>query len=213
MFADEVRQKIEKLRAMDQDLMLFGADHHQYRFNPPLAKMDLMGFEERNRISLPEDYKDFVLNVGNGGAGPCYGIYPLLLDHNVHHGMSGDDRIDVSLPFPHSKDWDEDWPGTIDWDSGQKPDDDLAGEYFDNRHISGALCICHYGCGDFFLLVTHGSERGNIWVDGRRNYSGIFRGGFEDSERGRAISFSRWYVSWLDRSLEQLTGEGRSRVR
>jgi hypothetical protein len=32
MFADEVRQKIEKLRAMDPELRLFAADHHRYEF-------------------------------------------------------------------------------------------------------------------------------------------------------------------------------------
>jgi hypothetical protein len=74
MFADEVRQKIEKLRAMHLGLRLFAADHHRYEFNPPLAEIDLLRFEERNRISLPKDYRDFVLNVGNGGAGPYYGI-------------------------------------------------------------------------------------------------------------------------------------------
>ena len=210
MFVDEVSQKVEKLRAMDREFRLFGADHHRYRFNPPLAEIDLLGFEERNRISLPKDYRNFVLNVGNGGAGPYYGIYPLLPD-NVHHGMSEDYGIDVSVPFPHSKDWDEGQQGAYDSDAGQSPDDDLVAEYFDNRHIAGALCICDYGCGNFFLLVANGSEKGNMWVDGRLNYSGIFRGGFEDGERERAITFSRWYLNWLDRSLEKLSQAGGGR--
>jgi hypothetical protein len=204
MFVDEVRQKVEKLRAMDQELRLFAADHHRYEFNPPLAEIDLLGFEERNRISLPKDYRDFVLNVGNGGAGPYYGIYPLLPD-NVHHGMSEEYPIDVSVPFPHSKDWNEGWERAYDWETGQSPDDSLDTEYFDSGHITGTLCICDYGCGNFFLLAVNGSEKGNIWVDGRLAYSGIFRGGFEDGERERAITFSEWYLNWLDRSLEKLS--------
>jgi SMI1 / KNR4 family (SUKH-1) len=204
MFVDEVREKIASLKALDKKLRLFGAEHHRYEFSPPFSEGDVLSLEQRHRISLPKDYRDFVLKVGNGGAGPYYGIYPIARDYNVHHGMSGDNGIILSVPFPHTKDWDEDWPREINWDAGERPSDDQDGDYFDNRHISGALCICQYGCGDFFLLVVNGNEKGNIWVDGRRNYSGIYRGGLEDGEREQAVTFSRWYLNWLDRSLAKL---------
>jgi hypothetical protein len=207
MFVAEVRQKIEQLKALDKDLKLFGADHHRYEFNPPLEQEALSSFEERNGISLPRDYRDFVLKLGNGGAGPYYGIYPLLLDYSIDHRMKGNNRIDLSVPFPHSKDWDPDWPHEIDWDRGERPSHELVDDYIGTAHISGALCICHYGCGDFFLLVVNGSEKGNIWVDGRTNYAGIFRGGLEDGER--LVTFSRWYLNWLDRSLAELEGNRR----
>jgi hypothetical protein len=162
----------------------------------------LLIFEERNGISLPSDYRDFVLKIGNGGAGPYYGIYPLLLDHNIDHRMKGNNRIDLSKPFPHSREWDPDWLHGIDWEAGERPDDELTADYFDTAHISGAVCICHYGCGDFLLLVVNGSEKGNIWVDGRTNFSGIFRGGLEEGEG--LVTFGGWYVNWLDRSLAEL---------
>lgn len=77
-FAEEVLQKIEQLRSMDAALKLFGAGAHRYRFNPPLEPEAVAAFEASQALRLPEDYRDFILNVGNGGAGPCYGIYPFL---------------------------------------------------------------------------------------------------------------------------------------
>jgi len=206
MFSDTVKEKIEILKGIDKDFKLFGADHHHYEFNPPLTLEDVSSFEERNRISLPEDYRDFVLNVGNGGAGPYYGIYPLRLDYNVDHRMKGDNQIDLSAPFPHSKDWDQDWVNEIDWDAGEKPDDDLLNDYFDTKHISGALCICHYGCSDFVLLVVNGKDKGNIWIDGRGNYSGIYPEEIKDGER---VTFSTWYLNWLNNRLEELADNRR----
>jgi hypothetical protein len=203
MFSDEVKEKIEILKRLDKDFKLFGADYHRYELNPPLTQKDVSSFEERNQISLPIDYRDFVLTLGNGGAGPYYGIYPLRLDYNIDHRMEGDVQIDLSAPFPHSKAWNQDWIDRIDWDGGESPDDDLMDGYFYTSHISGALCICHYGCGDFLLLVVNGREKGDIWGDGRGNYRGIYP---EETKDGEGVTFSTWYLNWLDACLEELAG-------
>jgi hypothetical protein len=109
-FSEEVLQKTEQLRSMGAALKLFGAGAHRYRFNPPLEPEVVAAFEASQALRLPEDYRDFILNVGNGGAGPCYGIYPLLPEGSIHHGRSNKDhaRIDLSVPFPHAGDWDAD---------------------------------------------------------------------------------------------------------
>src|SRR5688572_19502657 len=81
-FSKEVLQKIEQLRSRDAAFELFGASTHRYKFNPPLQPEQVAAFEASHAVRLPEDYRDFILNVGNGGAGPCYGIYPLRLECN-----------------------------------------------------------------------------------------------------------------------------------
>jgi hypothetical protein len=34
----------------------------------------LAAFESTNRIGLPNDYRQFLAMIGNGGAGPFYGL-------------------------------------------------------------------------------------------------------------------------------------------
>lgn len=199
-FSEEVLRKMEQQRSRDAGLELFGAGTHRYKFNPPLKPEEVAAFEASHELRLPEDYRDFILNVGNGGAGPCYGIYPLRPEGSIHHGMGNHNRIDLSVPFRHVGSWDADWLSQIDWDAGERPDDRRMEEYLDTRHIAGSLCICHQGCSDFWLLVVKGNEWGHIWMDGRGNFSGIFP---ESGAQGERLSFSRWYLNWLDDYLQK----------
>jgi hypothetical protein len=40
----------------------------------PCQKSELAAFESTNRIGLPNDYRQFLAMIGNGGAGPFYGL-------------------------------------------------------------------------------------------------------------------------------------------
>ena len=203
-FSKEVLRKIEQLRSRDAALELFGASTHRYKFNPPLQPEQVAAFEASHAVRLPEDYRDFILHVGNGGAGPCYGIYPLRLEGNIHPGMTLRNPIDLSIPFPHGDSWEADWIDQIDWEAGERPDDSRIEEYLDTRHIAGTVCMCHRGCGDFWLLVVKGNEHGHVWMDGRGNFSGIFP---ESAARGERLTFSQWYLDWLNDCLKE-AGDG-----
>lgn len=54
-----------------------------------MSEPDLSAFESCHRVRLPTDYRYFLARVGNGGAGPFYGLEPL--------GTFG---YDLSKPFP-----------------------------------------------------------------------------------------------------------------
>lgn len=201
-FANEVRRKLQELRAADPDYQRFAATTHRYELNPVLKPEAVAAFEDEHRILLPEDYKEFLLTLGDGGVGPYYGVYPLL-EATTEHRFTARKPIDLSSPFPHNAAWDESWPDAINWDEGERPDDDTLLDYLDPRHISGALCISQFGCGDFLLLVVNGAERGNVWFDGRGNYSGLFP---EEGTGGARIGFAEWYMKWLDECLEKKAG-------
>lgn len=74
---NEILEILEKAKHIDSRYELFGADKHKYRLNPPISASFVRSLEEKYEFSFPTDYFHFVTEIGDGGAGPDYGIYPL----------------------------------------------------------------------------------------------------------------------------------------
>lgn len=76
-WAGKLRKQLKRAGEKDSDFSRFGADDHKYRLKPPASEETIAAFETRFGIFLPEGYRNFLLWVGNGGAGPFYGLYSL----------------------------------------------------------------------------------------------------------------------------------------
>jgi hypothetical protein len=124
---------LRRLRAADVQRRVFGSDRHGYRLGPALSEAELVSFESAQRVILPEDYRCFLATVGNGGAGPFYGLELL--------GAFG---RDLSKPFPPT----------------QATDQELE---HDQDDYGGVLEFCHQGCGIYSYLVVNGPTFGTIW--------------------------------------------------
>lgn len=61
MDCEAVRRKLSLLRTREDPLRLFGASSHRYDLNPVQSHADLQTFEEKHRVRLPSDYRDFLL--------------------------------------------------------------------------------------------------------------------------------------------------------
>ena len=72
----EVERILEQARRMDPKLELFGVSDHQYRLGSPVDLSFVLSIEEEYHFRFPEDYVQFITEVGDGGAGPGYGLYP-----------------------------------------------------------------------------------------------------------------------------------------
>src|SRR5262249_36917226 len=102
---DEIIRGMETLRSLDPGLQHFGARAHGYAFNSPLSEGEIAEVETQYRIVLPADYRSFLRDVGNGGAGPGYGVCKLG-EADTGGGMVPWGREqDLSRPFPHSRPW------------------------------------------------------------------------------------------------------------
>src|SRR5262245_31174870 len=90
--------KVEQLRRDDPDCKVYGAWSHRYGSRPPLEARSLLEFERRQGIELPDEYRDFLLQVANGGAGPgCDGLWSLNVEKDY-----GDL---LRRPFPFTDLW------------------------------------------------------------------------------------------------------------
>lgn len=72
-----ILRRIDRLRLLDKNLAVFGAEHHGFSFNPPALDSDLARIEDSLEITFPNELRNVYLEIGNGGAGPDYGLLPL----------------------------------------------------------------------------------------------------------------------------------------
>lgn len=71
---ERVIAKLDLLRMEDPSWWVFGAVNHHYRLGNKLTGLEISALEATYKISLPEEYRLFLQMVGNGGAGPGYGL-------------------------------------------------------------------------------------------------------------------------------------------
>jgi hypothetical protein len=208
-----VLRLLGELDRRDWRRRVFGAAFHQYKLNPPLSDSVVAAFERRYGVSLPEDYRSFVTEVGNGGAGPYYGVLPFGKDDDDHDWEGGGLVGDPSKPFPHTTAWNlpaSFWDGEPDWspDTSIEEQDrlmeawdrELEAHYWNTAIMNGAIPICHKGCALRQWLVIHGDQRGFVWDDYRADNGGIAP---VPSESGKPVTFSDWYMRWLKDSLQK----------
>jgi hypothetical protein len=198
---ERIKTKLAELKKADTKHEVFGSSRHRYKLNPAPTENELKGFESQYGIRLPEGYRNFLLYMGNGGAGPYYGLEELesgLYDDLDH--KNDKDLLNPSEEFPHREAWSLDLPENDD-DGAYREREEV---YFEKRWMNGALRICNYGCGIYINLVVKGPEHGNIWIDDRCNDGGIYPDRYPGNKE--KVDFLQWYELWLDKSLDTIRG-------
>jgi uncharacterized protein (TIGR02996 family) len=199
----EIRKMVAELDEHDPDRTIFASDHHQYHLNRRLTAKRVEQIETRIGCRLPEQYRRFVTEFADGGAGPDYGVKPLraLLK------SSGDAEWidDLAKPFPV--------PASVE----------------EMRQLDGSapgtLPVCEIGCGGYYHLILSGPDRGYMWI---HNPDGDWSPALLDephvpfdpdcsmdvildsairSPQALKLEFVDWYLQWLDESLWKISSQ------
>ncbi len=153
-WAKRILKLLEQAKAKDPDLVRFGAYSHQYKLSAPASEEMIQEFEGQEGIRLPEEYRDFLLFVGNGGAGPYYGLYGVEAEKKELHGSHGSRLYQVrEEPVIYPKMGSEDWDRVADPESRRKGG---AHPYV------GVLPIGSQGCTLMTGLMLAGPYRGQV---------------------------------------------------
>jgi hypothetical protein len=180
---------------------------HDFELLPVLDDQELLATERRLGVRLPEEYRTFLMEVGAGGAGPDYGLFPLRPP-----GPSDLPATDpCALPFRPELTAELDLLERAEPRQADHPDEAAftaahatwtarCDELYDAL-TEGTLCISSQGCGYYSLLVVTGPLRGTVWEDVRAVGEGVVpvRRHGED----RPVSFTDWYLHWLDTAERQ----------
>ena len=166
-----IQQKLAQAKAADKNLEVFGADAHQYHLNPPVSEAEVLAFEKKYGVQLPECYRAFMLTIGDAKvkksdfiAGPYFGLYAF--------GTSVDsllyEKIETYLKAPCNLSPDmtqEEWETLSDpllFSEEEEEDDD--DKYFAERAkvFGGLLPLGSQGCTYEHALVLNGKYAGRV---------------------------------------------------
>lgn len=182
-----------------------------FHLDDPISEEDAARFEAEHGIRLPEDYREFLTHVGNGGAGPCGGVFPLgaMDDGFKFQKWAEKDGFvgKLSSAFPLIEAWNEvpaapdEALAEADADEYDRQMEAASDLYWSSDQVNGAIPICHLGCAIRIWLVVTGPQRGLLWRDGRAEYTGLSPVQLKD---GRRATFASWYMEWLNDQLQGL---------
>ena len=180
-----ISENIKILGQLDAGLSIFGARSHHWKINPPIDKESLRKIESSLGYHLPSTYREYIIEIGNGGAGPYFGVRKLQPDlegdrlERMRREFIGIDEILRRVR-----------------EVGIEIDEDGYYEIFDNllvdEFLSGTWYLAPDGCGHSERLVLHGKEAGSVFSLG--NEGGIY------SEK---IDFLDWMLAWLNKYRSQ----------
>lgn len=186
---EQLQAKLDQLIALDTDFKIFGASSHRYAKDDVVSEEELRELEQDSDFTLPADYRQYLLEVAGGGAGPYYGLVNF-----ENEGMESD-----SCTFSFS-DLADDFPYPDGFQVPPPPSsDDYAAldEYYETYFgpLTGAVPLSDYGCAISIWLVINGPATGTVWKNDRANDGTVTK---------IANSFTEWYEAWLDESLAAL---------
>ncbi len=203
---ERIEKKINKLRSLDPEFRLFGAESHNYKLRGKVEESDIIEFERNNNIELPKGYREFISKIGNGPCGPYYGLVSLsncLLDDLDHPDKNI--LIDTTKPFIHNERWNLDFSDFDESEDEEYFNNKIEKEYFDPKWMNGTIKLSNYGCGITMNLVVNGKEHGHVWVDDRCNDQGIYPDPYSGNKK--RVKFLDWYEYWLDHSIKEIHNE------
>ena len=173
-----IQRKLSQAKAADKDLEVFGASSHKYHLNPPVSEAEVLAFEKKYGVSLPEDYRAFVQTIGDANAqkletiaGPYYGLYAFgtQVDDLLYEGS----EIYLKAPCALSPDMtQEEWESLSDpllTDEEEEDEEEgyvieVEDKYFAERAkvFGGLLPLGSQGCTYYQALVLNGKYAGRV---------------------------------------------------
>lgn len=170
---------------------VFGAEAHGFRLGPPLPEAEVAAFEARHGVRLPAEYRAFLTRLGDGGAGPAYGLLALARAAGGGNGPGPAELLAEPFPYTARIDPYEEDPACIAVLDAEERGE-LSGEEARRRlrrRFAGTVALCDEGCGYLHFLVVTGPEAGRVWLDAEAGDGGLVPLG---------VGFLAWYERWLE---------------
>lgn len=181
-FPERLKKLVQLAKKADRWYRVFGAAAHKYKFNPVVSPAEVRKFEEKNKITLPDDFVKFLTYVGGGGAGVDYGVYTLERiqeEIEAYETISPDSDKTIFDYENYAEKWAEFCTEIHTADNGETY------SYIEKQIANGMLIIGTAGCTYDYAIMCKGKNYGKV--------AGIDWNLFEDKPpQIIADSFSEW---------------------
>lgn len=194
-----LQENLEKLEQKDSKRKVFGSGEawggHHYQLAKCLPVAKIRTFEKKENIQLPEEYVAFLTTIGNGGAGPSYGLMsfkeaiqrenlkklPKSFSKKFLYTSQDAQKIMAAHVAEAAK-------GLQDFERSTLPQPE-----------NGFIFLVSHGCGEYSILVISGKQAGKVWY----KYENAVYADYALIEgKPVQLSFLDWYEKWLDEALK-----------
>jgi len=169
---DTISIRLEKIRLALKEIAKRRAEG-PVQLGVPLALPKVEAFEQRHNVRIPEDFRRFVTELGNGGDGPAFHGWPAFdpdapwLNCPEHWSLPfvhprlaqelAEQELEqkAELAEPEMDEWER-----MDWEEEREQAIKTVIEQISDV---GYINVGDHGCGIFDFLVVTGYERGHIW--------------------------------------------------
>lgn len=172
-----IKDKLITAKNADADCDVFASCEHEYLLNVPVTEEEVLAFERKHSIRLPECFRSFVMVVGNGGissgnsgAGPGYGIFPLGYEYTEYKFLANKCLLDPDMT-------------TDQWKALHRT--------YGHSAFSGVLPVGTEGCTYVYAIVLNGPFKGRVV---NLDYNYIVPPIFTPN----TTNFLDYYEGWLD---------------
>jgi hypothetical protein len=190
----EIESKL--IQAIEEGCRPFGFSNHEFRLNEPVCVDFLESIEAMNGVRLPADYREFIVELGDGGAGPNHGLYRFC------DGLSKG-RLEkhwpeiLGIPFPHESEFYPIFDPAYQtyYDPYHKGPLKISAEdsrwyYYHVDLVAGTIAL-----NDYVRLVVNGPAKGSVWT-----------ACLDDDDDGGGLAkfapdFKTWYTEWIESVL------------
>jgi hypothetical protein len=174
-----IAAKLAAVRAMPALPDAFGVQGHRFELGAPLSEAVVADFEARHEVMLPQAYRLFLTELGDGGAGPGFGLRRLADSCGTDCEPGHLAQASPYLPGPrYQDDWEqrfEDQPGP------------------NRTFLRGTLRMADHGCSLYTQIIVTGAARGRLFNLDDEGPAGPYV--VEDPD------FLAWYERWLDEAV------------
>lgn len=182
----KIRAVLDEAGKLDMDYRAFGTEVHLHLLRQPLPLKELEAWEEQAGVALPEDYKTYLTCLGNGGAGPAYGLpsfqppdpeflrrpcvyskdqekaYRDMIQKYKHWDATDEWELYLEY-FPNSPGRDDsDWQENHKREWSEQLEKCLDRDIWEPMLYNGQMYLANAGCTMDLYLILNGSHRGFV---------------------------------------------------